>query len=60
MFVLIDLPAVSGAAETYTAEEHKMAVLPLSPSQQMQRMCCTRRRNHLFKRYGIQTQLQNF
>jgi hypothetical protein len=28
MFVLIDCPADSGAAETHTADKHKMAVSP--------------------------------
>jgi hypothetical protein len=46
MFVLIDCPAESGAAEMSTADERKMAVSP----ERRKCLCCgTGRQNQLFK-----------
>jgi hypothetical protein len=46
MFVLIDCPADSGAAEMHTADKHKMAVSPTAKGN----VCCgTGTHDQLFK-----------
>jgi hypothetical protein len=57
MSVLTDCQADSGTAETYTADENKMAVSPIEG----QYLCCgTGRQHQLFKWYSKETKLPNF